>query len=84
MVFQKKDKNEERGRNTWQLILSQDTSGQKNHKTQVEQQGKPIYEFVTSQVHTCVIEGKLNHLVQGIRCQNGEHKCLGEIGRAHV
>lgn len=47
-------------------------------KAKVGQQGKPAYEFVTSQVHTGIIKGKLNHLVQGITSQKGEHKCSGE------
>lgn len=47
-------------------------------KTQVGQQGKAAYEFVTSQVHTCIIKGTLNHLVEGITRQKSEHKCSGE------
>lgn len=47
-------------------------------KTKVGPQGKPAYEFVASQVHTLIIKGKLNYLVQGITSQKGEHKCSGE------
>lgn len=61
-----------------ELTLPQDTSGQKRHKTQVGWQEKPAYGFVMSQMHRHIIKCKLDHSVQGMASQKGEHKCSGK------